>query len=66
VWTTDSAESQRIAERIDAGTVWINAWAQSLDQFEEGGYKKSGLGRLNGPGGLAEFQEVKHIYRTTS
>jgi acyl-CoA reductase-like NAD-dependent aldehyde dehydrogenase len=65
VWTRDGARSQRVAERIEAGTVWINAWAQILDQFEEGGYKKSGVGRLNGPGGLAEFQEVKHIYRST-
>lgn len=50
--------------QIEAGTVWTNAWAQVLDQFEEGGYKKSGIGRLNGPGSLAEFQEVKHIYRS--
>jgi betaine-aldehyde dehydrogenase len=66
VWTRDGARSQRVAERIEAGTVWINAWAQILDQFEEGGFKKSGVGRLNGPGGLAEFQEVKHIYRSTA
>ncbi|MFD1714861.1 aldehyde dehydrogenase family protein [Amnibacterium flavum] len=65
VWTRDGARSQRVAERIEAGTVWINAWAQILDQFEEGGFKKSGLGRLNGLGGLAEFQEVKHIFRST-
>ncbi|MET4781349.1 aldehyde dehydrogenase family protein [Glaciihabitans sp. UYNi722] len=65
VWTKDGARSQRVAEGIEAGTVWINSWAQILDQFEEGGYKKSGIGRLNGPGGLAEFQEVKHIYRST-
>ncbi|MFV4914288.1 aldehyde dehydrogenase family protein [Microbacterium lacticum] len=66
VWTGDGARALRVSQQIEAGTVWTNAWAQILDQFEEGGYKKSGLGRLNGPGGLAEFQEVKHIYRTTS
>lgn len=66
VWTRDGARADRVAAGIDAGTVWINAWAQILDQFEEGGYKKSGVGRLNGPGGLAEFQEVKHVYRATS
>lgn len=65
VWTRDGARSQRVAEAIEAGTVWINAWAQILDQFEEGGFKKSGIGRLNGLGGLAEFQEVKHIFRST-
>ena len=65
VWTADGARALRVSQSIEAGTVWTNAWAQILDQFEEGGFKKSGLGRLNGPGGLAEFQEVKHIYRTT-
>jgi betaine-aldehyde dehydrogenase len=27
--------------------------------FEEGGYKQSGLGRLRGARGLADFQEIK-------
>jgi acyl-CoA reductase-like NAD-dependent aldehyde dehydrogenase len=30
-----------------------------VDQFEEGGVKQSGVGRLNGPRGLEEFQEHK-------
>jgi acyl-CoA reductase-like NAD-dependent aldehyde dehydrogenase len=29
------------------------------DQFEEGGFKQSGLGRLRGPRALEEFQEYK-------
>ena len=64
LWTADGARSLRMSKAIEAGTVWTNSWAQIFDQFEEGGFKKSGLGRLNGPGGIAEFQEVKHIYRT--
>lgn len=63
VWTRDGGRALRVSSGIEAGTVWTNAWAQILDQFEEGGMKHSGVGRLNGPGGLAEFQEVKHIYR---
>jgi betaine-aldehyde dehydrogenase len=66
LWTADGARSLRVSQAIEAGTVWTNAWAQIFDQFEEGGYKRSGLGRLNGPGGLAEFQEVKHVYRASS
>lgn len=66
IWTRDGGRSLRVSAQVEAGTVWTNAWAQILDQFEEGGYRKSGLGRLNGLGGLAEFQEVKHIYRSTT
>lgn len=46
------------------GTVWTNDWTQIFDQLEEGGYEESGIGRLNGPGGLAGLQEVKHVHRS--
>jgi betaine-aldehyde dehydrogenase len=66
VWTNDGARSLRMSSAISAGTVWTNTWGQVFDQFEEGGYKSSGIGRLNGGGGLAEFQEVKHVVRSTT
>ncbi|GEL20691.1 aldehyde dehydrogenase family protein [Pseudonocardia asaccharolytica] len=61
VWTRDGARGLRMADALDAGTVWTNGWAVVLDQFEEGGYKQSGLGRLNGHRALEEFQEYKHV-----
>jgi len=61
VWTQNGQRGLRMADRIDAGTVWINGWAAVFDQFEEGGFKQSGLGRLNGNRALEEFQEVKHV-----
>jgi betaine-aldehyde dehydrogenase len=61
VWTRDGARGLRMAAALEAGTVWTNGWAVVLDQFEEGGAKQSGLGRLNGNRALAEFQEFKHI-----
>jgi len=45
--------------KLRAGTVWTNTWALVADQFEEGGFGQSGLGRLNGLRGLEEFQEYK-------
>jgi betaine-aldehyde dehydrogenase len=60
VWTRDVDRAQRVAREVKAGTVWTNNWALVADQFEEGGYKSSGLGRLNGIRGLEEFQEFKH------
>ncbi|MDH6532573.1 acyl-CoA reductase-like NAD-dependent aldehyde dehydrogenase/Zn-dependent alcohol dehydrogenase [Aurantimicrobium minutum] len=66
VWTSDGARSLRMSNALEAGTVWTNSWAVVLDQFEEGGFKSSGIGRLNGPTGLAEFQEHKHVFRTAA
>ncbi len=61
VWTRDVDRSLRMAQAIDAGTVWINDWAQVFDATEEGGFKQSGLGRLNGLAALEDFVEYKHI-----
>lgn len=59
VWSRDIDRPRRVARRLTAGTVWTNAWAVVVDQFEEGGFKQSGIGRLNGLRGLEEFQEYK-------
>ncbi|NUS05013.1 MAG: aldehyde dehydrogenase family protein [Nonomuraea sp.] len=61
VWSRDVDRPLRVARRIDAGTVWTNGWGVVRDQMEEGGFKQSGVGRLNGPRALAEFQEIKHL-----
>ena len=46
IWTRDVDRPLRIAREIQAGTVWINEWVVMRDEFEEGGYKQSGRGRL--------------------
>ncbi|QXJ23435.1 aldehyde dehydrogenase family protein [Actinomadura graeca] len=66
VWTRDVDRPVRVGRRLAAGTVWTNTWAVVEDQFEEGGFGQSGLGRLNGPGGLAEFQEHKTYVHVVS
>ncbi|WP_340084475.1 aldehyde dehydrogenase family protein [Siminovitchia sp. FSL H7-0308] len=66
IWTANRDRSLRMPGKIEAGTVWVNAWAVVFDQFEEGGFKQSGFGRLNGRTALAEFQEYKHIVQAGS
>ncbi|KJK48608.1 aldehyde dehydrogenase [Lentzea aerocolonigenes] len=61
IWTRDVDRPLRVGREIKAGTVWTNTWAVVHDQFEEGGFKQSGIGRLNGVRGLEEFQETKHL-----
>lgn len=61
VWTRDLDKALRVAEGLDAGSVWVNDWARVFDGTEEGGFKQSGLGRLNGLAALEDFVEYKHI-----
>jgi betaine-aldehyde dehydrogenase len=61
IWSTNVDRPLRIARQIEAGTVWINNWAIVYDETEEGGYKQSGIGRLNGVSALDDFLEYRTI-----
>jgi aldehyde dehydrogenase (NAD+) len=62
VWSRDLERARKLADRIDAGTIWINDYHLISVRFPFGGYKQSGFGRELGPYGLAEFQQLKHIH----
>ncbi len=62
VWSQDVDLPLRVSRELQSGTVWINNWAQVNDEFEEGGFKFSGIGRLNGLTAMHSFIEYKHIY----
>jgi acyl-CoA reductase-like NAD-dependent aldehyde dehydrogenase len=62
VWSEDLERAQRLAEKIESGTVWINDYNLLNLRFPFGGYKQSGLGRELGPHGLAAFTRTKHIH----
>jgi betaine-aldehyde dehydrogenase len=66
VWTGDTARAERVARALRAGTVWINDYGPYVPQAEWGGFKRSGIGRELGPAGLAEYQEIKHIWHNTA
>ena len=61
IWTRDVDRPLRIARELQVGTVWVNDWVMMRDEFEEGGYKQSGRGRLRGLAALDGFLEYKHI-----
>jgi len=63
VWTQDAGKSQRIANRLRHGTIWINDFHPYLPQAEWGGFGQSGVGRELGPTGLDEYREAKHVYQ---
>jgi len=62
VWSRDLERARRLANQIEAGTVWINDYHLINVRFPFGGYKQSGFGRELGPWGLSEFQQLKHIH----
>lgn len=62
VWSTDVDLPLQVSRRLEAGTIWINNWARIHDEFEEGGFKMSGIGRLNGLAAMHDFIEFKHIH----
>lgn len=61
VWSRDSDRPMRVARALDAGLVSINSWANLAVEFEEGGFKSSGIGRLGGVASLDDFLEYKQI-----
>ena len=63
VWTADGDRGMRIARALRNGTVWINDHNRLFAEAETGGYRRSGIGRLHGYEGLADFLETKHIFR---
>ena len=60
VWTTDNKKAMEIASKIRTGTYAVNMYA-----FDPGapfgGYKNSGIGRENGPEGIAAYIESKSV-----
>lgn len=66
VWTENAGRAERVASRLRHGTIWINDYHPYVAQAEWGGMKQSGNGRELGLVGLAEYQELKHIWHNTS
>ncbi len=62
VFSSDVGTALRIAESIEAGSVWINDIHRSYNMVPFGGYKESGLGREKSKHGLDAYLELKTIY----
>ncbi|HTR71438.1 MAG TPA: aldehyde dehydrogenase [Mycobacteriales bacterium] len=60
VWTADVDHGFEIATKVRTGTYGINWYAFDMGS-PFGGYKCSGIGREDGPEGLAAFCELKSI-----
>lgn len=61
VWTRDADRARRMADRLDAGTVWINTFHIVSPGIPFSGFKQSGIGAELGMEGLKEYTRSKHI-----
>jgi len=62
VWTNDVRRAHRVAARVRAGTVWINAYRVVAPNVPFGGFGDSGFGRENGLDAVHEYTEVKSVW----
>ncbi|KAF3096269.1 hypothetical protein TWF706_007726 [Orbilia oligospora] len=62
VWGKDLERAERIARRIEAGSVWINQHLTSTAVAPFGGWKGSGIGVENGKEGLTGWCNVQSLF----
>jgi succinate-semialdehyde dehydrogenase/glutarate-semialdehyde dehydrogenase len=61
VMTTDGEQAERVADRIEAGMVYVNLVGADSPELPFGGFKRSGFGRELGRYGADEFVNKKLI-----
>ena len=62
IYTNNMEWAMKAAERVTAGTFWINYPLTDNDAAPFGGMRQTGHGRELGEEGLDEFREVKHVH----
>lgn len=55
IWTNDLKKAHRLAQKINAGTVWINTYNMYDAASPYGGFKMSGFGKESGMESIYEF-----------
>ena len=62
VFTRDIQRAHRVADRIDAGIVWINNYNLTPVEMPFGGFKQSGIGKENSRRALEYYSRLKTVY----
>jgi aminomuconate-semialdehyde/2-hydroxymuconate-6-semialdehyde dehydrogenase len=62
LWTSDLKRAHRMADQIQSGIVWVNAWLVRDLRTPFGGVKSSGVGREGGWEALRFFTEPKNVF----
>jgi len=59
VWTADIALGRALADRLQAGTTWVNNHTEVAPHIPFGGIKSSGLGRAGGRPGIDAYSNLQ-------
>src|SRR6202162_2107641 len=62
IWTSDVERGQMMAERVEAGLVFINGMVASDARLPFGGVKRSGYGRELSAAGIREFTNIQTVW----
>ncbi|MBC8740359.1 aldehyde dehydrogenase [Paraburkholderia sp. UCT31] len=66
IWTQDVSRAHRVAQRMEAGNVWVNTYRMGAVQAPFGGVKGSGFGKERGIEGLRSYLTVHNLMIDTS
>lgn len=61
-WTSDVSRAMRLADQLQAGTIWINTWGDTDAASPFGGMKQSGYGREMGQDAIALYSQTKSVW----
>ena len=62
IWTSDVQRGKKLAERVEAGLVFINGMVASDARLPFGGVKRSGYGRELSEYGIKEFTNIQTVW----
>ena len=65
IWSADTSRALRLADDLQAGTVWINTYGMFDVAVPFGGRKHSGFGRELGMHAMDGYSEVKNVFVAT-
>ena len=62
VWTQSLKRAMKMADKLKAGTLWVNNYRATSFTSPFGGFKKSGIGRESGVEAIREYLETKCVW----
>lgn len=65
IWTSNLHRAMLMADKLKAGTVWINNYRSTSYTTPFGGFKHSGIGREGGIEAVKEYLEAKSVWIST-